>query len=83
MCMCYIPGLSHLSHASTRHVKRVATYLWPLVPHITSHTPLGMIYWFANPAESWPIDLVVYGLDGGHPHLCVASNACDTLPMHP
>ena len=53
------------------------------IPHITSHTSMGMVYWFANPAKSWPIDLVVCGLDGGHPRVCVTSEACEIVPMHP
>ena len=82
MCLCYIPGLSDLSHASTRHVEWVATHISPLVPLITSHTSLGMVWWFANPAKYSPIALVVCGTDGGYPCVFVALESCHTIPMH-
>ena len=47
-CMCYIPGLSHPSYASTRCVKMMATNPWSLVPCITSHTSVGMNWWFTS-----------------------------------
>ena len=83
MCMYCIRDLSVLSYASTSHVKRVATHQWQLVPRITSHTSLELVWWFANPAESWPIiDLLVCGLDVRHPHVCVTFQACHTFPMY-
>ena len=36
-------------------------------PSITTHTSLGMAWWFANPEKPGPLYLVVCGLDGGHP----------------
>ena len=54
----------------------MATHPWPLVPHITSHTSLGVAWWwFAYPVRpgahlqkciNWTKDISVYGL---HPKL--------------
>ena len=82
MYICYIPGLSDLSHVCIRHVEWVATHLWPLVPRMTSHTSLGMVWLFANPAKPGPIALVVCGMDGGYPCVCVALESCHTIPIH-
>ena len=46
-----------------------------------AHTSLRMASWFENPAESGHIALVVYGLDGGHRHVCVTSQDCHTFPV--
>ena len=35
----------------------------------------------ANPAKSGPIALVVCGMDGGYPCVCVASESFNTIPM--
>ena len=81
-CMCYIRGLSYLTHVPIRHVKYMTTHPWSLVPQITSHTSLGMAWWFKNPAKSSPIMLAICGLDGVHPCVCVTYQACQNFPMH-
>ena len=48
-----------------------------------SPNPLKMDWWFADCVKSWPTVLVVCGLDGGYPHVCVTSQACETFPLHP
>ena len=81
-CMCYIPGLWDLFRASTRYVEQMATHLWPLVPHIISHTSLGMAGWYVNTENFGPISLVVCGLDGGHPCVWIDFQTCPTFPIH-
>ena len=82
-CVGYTPGVWDLFHASMKHVKRVATHIWQLVPRITSHTSLGMAWWFVDTATPWLTALMVYCLDGGYPHVYDTSQDCETFPMHP
>jgi hypothetical protein len=32
--------------------KRVLTHPWAPIHHIRTHTSLGMVWWFADPAKS-------------------------------
>ena len=82
-CMDYIPDLRDLSHVFIRHVKCMTTHPLPLVPHIISHTSLWMPWQFAHdPVSPGPTSWEVCGLDGGHPFVWTASQACQTLHMH-
>ena len=63
--------------------KCIVFHLWPLGPRIISHTSLRIAWRFLNPRKSSPTALVVCGLDGGHPHVCVTSKACENFPIYP
>jgi len=72
------------SEACVIHAQDICKGWQPIYGHwcLIIAPPPGMAWWFADPVESWPTVVLVYGLNGGHPHVCVTSQACETFPIH-
>ena len=54
LCLCcYVIGMLHLSHSSTRHVDYMATHPRSQVPCTKTHTSLWMAWWFFRSCQTW------------------------------
>ena len=49
--------------------------------YYSSHSPADVLL-VLDCVKAWPTSLLVCGLNGGHPHVCVTSQACETFPIH-
>ena len=65
-CIDWVPGLSDLVRAHTRHVELVATPPWHVVLYVIMYTILGMTWWSCSSLQIWSANWLLYSFDGWH-----------------